>query len=180
MKSLNEIYKNYMDYIHWGDKGTVHTYIDEYEHLLKEYRDGSTVLEIGIARGHSMEMWCDYFTNSTIIGVDIVNNNIPEDTRYKAIFCDAASPEIIPYIKDYKLDVIIDDGSHHPQDQINSFNILKDYMSPNGIYIIEDVSDLNYVQSYFETIKDKHSIEIIDNRYKKNRFDDILIVIKNF
>lgn len=180
MKSLSEIYQNHLGPDGWGDKGTAHTYIEEYERLLEPYRHNSTVLEIGIAYGHSMEMWCDYFINSRIIGVDITNHGIPEETRYKAIFCDASSPEIIPYIKDYELDVVIDDGSHNSQDQINSFNLLKDYMSPNGLYIIEDINNIDHIQSYFETVKDKYSVEIIDNRHKKNRNDDVLILIKNF
>ena len=180
MKSLNEIYQNYLGPDGWGDKGTAHTYIEEYEYLLKPYRYNSTILEIGMAYGHSMEMWCDYFIDSRIIGVDITNHGIPEETRYKAIFCDATSSEIIPHIENYKLDVVIDDGSHNPQDQIDSFNLLKNYMSPNGLYIIEDINNMEHIKSYLETIKEKYSVEIIDNRNKKNRNDDVLVLIKNF
>jgi len=181
MKSLNEIYKSYMPG-HWGggDKGTTHTYIDEYEHLLKEYRNGSTVLEIGIYLGHSCDMWCDYFTDSTIIGVDITNCGIDLDNiRYKAIFADATKTDILSYIEDYTFDVIIDDGSHKFEDQINSYNILKHKLSPNGIYIIEDIDNLDLHRIQFETIDDSKVVSIIDNRSKKNRYDDVLVVIKN-
>jgi hypothetical protein len=85
MKQLREIYENYKGPDGWGDKGTAHTYIDEYAKLLKPYRKNSTVLEIGIAFGHSMEMWCDYFIDSDIIGADIKNHGVPDDTRYKKI-----------------------------------------------------------------------------------------------
>ena len=180
MKSLKEIYENYTGPDGWGDKGTAHTYIDEYEYLLKEYRNNSTVLEIGIAYGHSCEMWCDYFTNSIIVGVDITNHGIDvNNVRYIPIFTDASSPNVLPHISQYIFDVIIDDGSHRIEDQLNSYNILKDKLSPNGIYIIEDVADLDLVKHEFESIDDSKTISIIDNRNKKGRYDDVLIVIKN-
>lgn len=180
MKTLKEIYENYKGPDGWGDKGTAHTYIDEYEHLLKPYRKNSTILEIGMAFGHSMEMWCDYFVDSNVVGVDITNHGIPENTRYKQIFCDATTNDIISHISNYKFDVIIDDGSHNPKDQISSFNILKNYMKETGIYIIEDVYDFNTINSYFQSIKDVHDVEIIDNRSIKGRNDDVLIIIKKF
>jgi SAM-dependent methyltransferase len=180
MKSLKQIYENYTGPEGWGDKGTAHTYIDEYEHLLKEYRNGSTVLEIGIAFGHSCNMWCDYFIDSTIVGVDIDDHGIDRNnTRYVPIFADATSPDVLPYIEQYTFDVIIDDGSHHLGDQLNSYNILKHKLSPNGIYIIEDVANLDSVRGVFESLDDAKSISIIDNRSKKGRYDDVLIVIKN-
>jgi len=37
-----------------------------------------------------------------------------------------------------KLDIIIDDGSHHGEHQLISFNTLFPLLSPGGFYIIED------------------------------------------
>jgi hypothetical protein len=180
MKSLKEIYENYTGPDGWGDKGTAHTYIDEYERLLENYRDGSTVLEIGIAYGHSCEMWCDYFTNSTIVGVDIANHGIEVDSvRYQSIFVDAASVDVLPHLEKYTFDVIIDDGSHRIDDQLNSYNILKHKLSTNGIYIIEDVANIDQVRQQFESLDDSKLISIIDNRHKKGRYDDVLIIIKS-
>ena len=70
MKSLNEIYLDYKSPEGHGDKGTAHTYIDEYEKLLGQYRENSTVLEIGICQGESLKMWDEYFVNANIYGVD--------------------------------------------------------------------------------------------------------------
>jgi len=181
MKTLKEIYENYAGPDGWGDKGTAHTYIDEYAKLLEPYRKNSTVLEIGIAFGHSMEMWCDYFIDSDIIGVDIQDHGIPIDTRYKKIWCDATSESVIPFIENYKFDVIIDDGSHDPKDQIKSFELLKNYMSKGGIYVIEDIHTLDIITEFFANSENSsYDVEIIDNRHKQNRYDDILVVIKNF
>lgn len=38
-----------------------------------------------------------------------------------------------------KIDVIIDDGSHHPHHQLRSFLYLFPHLPPGGIYVIEDV-----------------------------------------
>ena len=69
MKSLNEIYINYQFPEGHGDKGTAHTYIDEYEKLLSGRRDSITILEIGVRYGHSIRMWNEYFINSNIVGI---------------------------------------------------------------------------------------------------------------
>jgi 23S rRNA U2552 (ribose-2'-O)-methylase RlmE/FtsJ len=179
MKSLNEIYQNYQSPEHHGDKGTTHTYIDEYERLLKDYRIGSNVLEIGIYYGESLKMWSEYFINSKICAVDINGERIQDlinDGQYNIIISDATKIEFLEKIKDETFDVIIDDGSHLINHQIKSFNILKDKMKPGGIYIIEDVNNLD---STINVYKELHkNIEIIDNRHIKNRFDDVLIIYK--
>ena len=69
MKTLNEIYQNYQSPDGHGDKGTAHTYIDEYERLLEPYRKNSIVLEIGLCEGESLRMWEEYFIDSKVIGV---------------------------------------------------------------------------------------------------------------
>jgi 23S rRNA U2552 (ribose-2'-O)-methylase RlmE/FtsJ len=179
MKTLNEIYSKYQSPEGHGDKGTAHTYIDEYEKLLKDYRENSTVLEIGICRGESIKMWDEYFINSKVYGVDITDHYIKDlikENKYNIIIGNACSKEILNQLNNLTFDVIIDDGSHLINDQINSFNILKNRMKSNGIYIIEDVNNLD---STIDTYKKLHNnVEIIDNRHIKNRVDDVLVVYK--
>jgi len=179
MKSLNEIYLDYKSPEGHGDKGTAHTYIDEYEKLLGQYRENSTVLEIGICQGESLKMWEEYFINSNVYGIDITDQYIKDliaENKYNIIIGDASSENILKHLNDLIFDVIIDDGSHLINDQINSFNILKNRMKPNGIYIIEDVNNLD---STIDTYKKLHNnVEIIDNRHIKNRVDDVLVVYK--
>jgi SAM-dependent methyltransferase len=179
MKSLNEIYLDYKSPEGHGDKGTAHTYIDEYEKLLGQYRENSTVLEIGICQGESLKMWEEYFINSNVYGIDITDlyiKDLIKENKYNIIIGNACSEEILIQLNDLTFDVIIDDGSHLINDQINSFNILKNKMKPNGIYIIEDVNNLD---STIDTYKKLHNnVEIIDNRHIKNRVDDVLVVYK--
>ena len=186
MKTLSEIYIDYQFPEGHGDKGTAHTYIDEYEKLLGDRRDNITILEIGVRYGHSIRMWNEYFTNSNIVGIEInidsinvIKNDTPfnENTNTLHIIHGNATDEnILEELKDYKFDVIIDDGSHLFNDQVKSFNLLKNKMKLGGIYIIEDVDNINSKKQNFI---DLHSnCKIIDNRHIKNRYDDILIVYK--
>jgi hypothetical protein len=179
LKTLNEIYLNYNSPDGHGDKGTAHTYIDIYEKLLTPYRYNSNVLEIGICTGESIKMWEEYFIDSNIYGVDITTNNyIYEDLHQnpKMIISDATKPEFLDRIGDLKFDVIIDDGSHYLPDQVNSFNLLKNRMNKNGIYIIEDIVALELYESTFKSLH--NNIEIIDNRKIKNRQDDVLVIYR--
>jgi SAM-dependent methyltransferase len=179
MKTLNEIYLDYKSPEGHGDKGTAHTYIDEYQKLLNQYRENSTVLEIGICRGESLKMWNEYFINSEVYGIDITDIYIKDlinENKYNIIIGDACSNDILNQLNDLTFDVIIDDGSHRIDDQINSFNILKNRMKPNGMYIIEDVNNLDNTKERYESLH--NNIEIIDNRHIKNRIDDVLIIYK--
>ena len=179
MKSLNEIYSKYQSPEGHGDKGTAHTYIDEYEKLLDGYRENSTVLEIGICEGESLKMWNEYFINSKVYGIDITDRYIKDlikENKYNIIIGNACSEEIIDQLNHLTFDIIIDDGSHLIDDQINSFNILKHKMKPNGIYIIEDVNNIDITKDILSELHD--NIKIIDNRHIKNRVDDVLAVYK--
>jgi spermidine synthase len=124
-------------------------------------------------------MWDEYFINSKVYGIDITDlyiKDLIKENKYNIIIGNACSEEILNQLNDLTFDVIIDDGSHLINDQINSFNILKDRMKPNGIYIIEDVNNLD---STIDIYKNLHNnIEIIDNRHIKNRIDDVLVVYK--
>ena len=175
---LHEIYEKYQKPEHHGDKGTTHSYIGEYERLLKGYKNNSTVLEIGLYDGLSLQMWAEYFVNSKVIGIDI--NLSPSLSKlvenYNIIIDDATNERILDSIKDEMFDVIIDDGSHKLIDQLNSFELLKSKMNKGGIYIIEDVDNLDTTLSIYESVHD--NIEVVDNRHIKNRFDDVLIVYR--
>ena len=186
MKTLQEISNNWAqptDVGH-GDKGTTHSYIPSYERLLSPYRNKDVnFLEIGLAYGESLEMWYEYFTkNSKIYGVDNQTKEIDsylEDNRFDITIVDATSPLIKDYFHDIKFDIIVDDGSHMKDHQLQTFNLLKDHMNPGGIYIIEDVMDLDNVRDEFLNLGGVSTdCEILDLRKEKGRYDDVLIAYK--
>lgn len=179
-KTLQQIYENYKTTNGWGDKGTIHSYIDPYAELLEPYRENGNILEVGIFHGHSLQMWREYFTNGIVAGVDILARegvqSLINDDRYKIIIADATQPEFTNHISDLKFDVIIDDGSHHIEHQVATFNILKNFVKPNGLYIVEDVQNIDVEKDILEKLH--NNSYIIDNRHINNRYDDILFVYK--
>ena len=168
---------------HRTDKGTGHSYLNFYEDVFKKYKDKPIkLLELGILNGFSLYLWDNYFTNkkTEIYGMDLKDNIYPElqnsySTRVKTLTGMNVYEEVeIPTeIKKKKWDVIIDDGSHHLEDQLIFVEIYKKYLNTPGVIIIEDVqgeNDLNQILTKFPDMKK------IDLRHIKNRYDDILCV----
>jgi spermidine synthase len=131
--------------IHGTDKVTYHGYHFFYPLFIENLRDKEfNLLEIGWGSGASVKVWNDYFPMANIFVMDI--NMEYEIERQKIIKGDQSKEEdllkITNEIKNAKL--IIDDGSHNPQHQLNTFYFLfKNLLEPGGIYIIEDI-ELSY------------------------------------
>lgn len=182
MQTLKEIYQRHSlqgDVGH-ADKGNLHSYIPVYEELLKPYRESGTILEIGLAFGYSMRMWDEYFgKDARIYGADIsvvFDTTEFKEPRITVLQADATQEELLNKLGNATFDVVIDDGSHMPSDQITTFNLLRDRMNSGGVYIVEDILDFDSVSSAFKSLH--HNCDFIDLRSVKNRFDDVLIVLK--
>lgn len=114
-------------------------------------------------------MWAAYFQNSyaSIIGMDINVRAVNEDPRIEIIEHDATMP--FPGLEDF--DLIIDDGSHEPHDQVEAFAWLWHRVKRGGVYVIEDVRP-----DAVEQLRKVHPFDVIDMRPIKGRWDDILLV----
>jgi cyclopropane fatty-acyl-phospholipid synthase-like methyltransferase len=180
MTNLSDIYEKYKYPDGDGDKGTAHTYIQEYETLLHKYRTNPTVsfLEIGVSWGLSIRMWTEYFAGN-VTGVDIRLHEKTMDLRGldkpRLIEADATQESFLSVLGSQTFDIIIDDGSHKVVDQVASFNLLKERVRPGGIYVIEDIENLDYSITIFQQLHPTDPT-IIDNRSIKGRYDDVLIV----
>jgi predicted O-methyltransferase YrrM len=128
-----------------GDKQSVHSYIPHYEHLFAPYRERGSILEIGLALGKSLAMWCDWFgPEARIFGVDISIVFSIDDPRVTLIEADATNKddltnETFGKFWQETFDIIIDDGSHMQADQEAAFRLLAPRVRPGGLYIIEDI-----------------------------------------
>jgi hypothetical protein len=177
MKTLTQIYGKWSVHgpdVGHGDKGGTHSYIPEYERLLAPYREKCTFLEIGLAYGLSVGMWNEYFgPKCELHAADISIVYDPERyPRVKHHEVDATKPELLDALGDTTFDVVIDDGSHMTQDQTATRDLLMPRMNPGGIYIIEDILDLE------QSINLWKGADVIDLRKTKGRFDDVLIVYR--
>ena len=170
------------------DKNTVHSYLETYESLFKhKQHTAKNILEIGIQDGGSIKLWHDYFTSATIYGLDIrkikdIWPEIKNKPRIKLGCFDAYSSEFTNnQLKtlDTKFDIIIDDGPHSFESMEVFITHYLPYLSDDGILIIEDVQDIEWIPKLINLVPDefKQFIHVYDLRQNKNRYDDILFVI---
>ena len=119
-------------------------------------------------------MWAEYFPYSEIYGVEIENIEYrPSNDRIKLIIGDATRSETFDQI--LNLDIIIDDGSHRLMDQVFSYMILFDKLNKGGLYIIEDVRQIDSTADTFKKLN--NNVVIYDYRSIKNRADDVIVEI---
>lgn len=130
---------------HGSDKATHHHYDEIYAPLFASLRDAPiNFLEIGVEDGHSMTAWSEYFTHPTanITGL-AYKNRLQErltDKRLSIVYGDQnSSPVQDVLIRKGNYTIIIDDGSHVPSHQWNTFVRLWPFLKQNGLYIIEDI-----------------------------------------
>ena len=176
METLWDVYNRHSMPDAGGDKGTLHSYIDVYDREMTR-RSDSDVLEIGVWQGHSLAMWAEYFQGSRVVGVDIDLSRL----RYEvdARECDATSAQALTAtLGDSTFDYIVDDGSHLPSHQAQSFRLLWDRVKPGGKYFIEDIAGDEALAVVSRAVTDM-GLEFVvhDLRELKNRFDDIVLVV---
>jgi len=191
MTTLVELIETISSYT---DKNDVHSYLDTYEQLFVSKKNtAKNVLEIGIGNfreknGGSIELWNAYFTNAKIYGLDIItpdrvidklfhNDNVLIYTEV-----DAYNEEFFVNTflnKNIKFDVVLDDGPHSLDSMIQFIKLYSQVMADDGILIIEDIQDVNWLNILANAVPDhlKHFIELYDLRANKNRYDDLLFVI---
>lgn len=173
MQTLAEIHENYKDRT---DKGRVHSYIPLYEELLVGYREAAlNVLEIGVGAGGSIDMWREYFEPAQIWAMDI--RNLRDRVSPSVHFCHADSTsaaQVDLALGTTKFDVVIDDGSHDEHAQVMTWCNLWSRVAPGGLYVIEDVRDLN-IAPYLHPAG---RVSIIDMRGISKLQDDVLIMMR--
>lgn len=142
----------------------LHSYSPAYFDILNPIRDEvTTLLEIGVGNktlmssivgdhyvpGASLRAWSDFFKGAKIYSCDIDKSVLFFEDNIKCFYMDQSSEESIKKcIQEIKtaasnnnlcFDIIIDDGSHIKNHMVLTHLVLKDYLAPNGVYIIEDI-----------------------------------------
>jgi hypothetical protein len=122
-----------------------HHYLEAYDPIFSPSTNKEIkLLEIGIRRGGSLELWRDYFPHGRIVGIDLklpknffpgerveVFEGSQADTRFLSEVAAKTAPG--------GFDVIIDDASHIGELTKTTFWHLFDrHLKPGGLYAIED------------------------------------------
>jgi cephalosporin hydroxylase len=172
------------------DKEKEHSYDLLYNSQFEKYKNNTgIILEIGVQYGGSSLLWHEYLPKFKIVMTDVLNQVHPiiwdkmNKNRYEYINMDSFKIECINTLKvkyPEGFDIIIEDGPHTLESQIFTIKEYPKLLKDGGILVIEDIQKFEYCEIILNEInkEDFKSVEIIDLRKNKNRYDDILIVVK--
>lgn len=127
-------------------------YFDIYHQHLQKFRGRPAVIvEFGVQFGGSAQMWREYFgPDAKIYGVDIDPKcKAWQEPGFKVFIGDQADRQFLRKIaaKVGPIDVVIEDGGHHPHQQIATFEEIYPLVKPGGVFLIEDLHT-SYRSSY--------------------------------
>jgi hypothetical protein len=122
-----------------------HHYLEVYDPVLSPWTDKDVkLLEIGVRRGGSLQLWRDYFPKGMIVGIDI---ELPQDfipgeriqlfkgSQADTQFLSQVAAKMVPK----GFDIIIDDASHIGELSKTTFwHLFHHHLQPGGLYVIED------------------------------------------
>lgn len=138
-------------------------YFDIYErHFNRFIGKNPVVVEVGICRGGSAEMWKKYFgAGATIIGIDVDDNAFREEHQTEGciqVRGNQADPAFWEeFFETYpEVDIFIDDGGHHMNQQITTILSAFPHVTDNGIYLCED-THTSYWKEYLGGLRKSNS-----------------------
>jgi len=167
------------------DKATLHNYTGIYSYLLDQYRYmDCKLLEIGVRQGGSALLWHEYMPSVYMYLVDIedkVNKRIRkqlDENRFTFYKIDAYSENALRTLDKNKYHVIIDDGSHAPDDILFVADRYYRLLEPGGVMILEDIPDEGLLQKLTNLFspEQQKGINIFDVR-ESGRWDDLVWTI---
>ena len=129
------------------DSRHCHPYTLFYDGLFKNKKyEKLEIAEVGI--GSSLRMWQEYFTNANIYGFDcdytLINNfkHLYDNARCFLHHIEVTNKDSITNAfseVNVMYDIIIEDTTHHFEDQIRVIENCYQHLKPGGILIIEDI-----------------------------------------
>lgn len=188
MKTLRQLINNY------GSDKNINGYTPIYHSLFHPIRNNNiNLLEIGIGTmipsvpssmvgygigdykpGASLRAFRDFFINGKIYGGDIQKDCMFEENRIKTFLFDSTDGnECNNILEDLTFDVIIDDGLHEAQAQLNTFSNLFPRLNSGGYYFIEDIATHNSLYEQWEEI-----FKEIEGEKWTNKHGNIIVFFK--
>ena len=148
-------------------------YFDVYHRYFARFRGMPiTFLEVGVQNGGSLRMWREYFgPQARLIGVDVDPRcKSMEEDGFEIWIGDQADPEFWREFlaKNSSLDIVLDDGGHTMDQQINTFNALFPALVDGGVFLCED-THTSYFPSYGGGLHHKGSF----HEYVKGLIDEM-------
>ena len=135
--------------------------------------------------GASIRAWKEYFPNANIYGADIDKTILFNEDRIKTFYCDQTNSIEIQKMWENinnNFDIIIDDGLHEFNANLNFLKNSLNKLNYNGYYIIEDVvnGELDFWKKEIKKLHNEFpSFEFKIIKLKWTHDDNNLIVRKN-
>lgn len=173
-------------YLGWNP----HNYAQIYDDLFSTLRKKKfNFLEVGIGSvdpsiksslpvhcksGASLRAFQDYFSKAIIYGCDIDHKVLFKEKRIKTFYLDQTSKNKVKKFfisKNIFFSIIIDDGLHTFDANTKFFEIAINYLTRDGMYIIEDVNEfkIKAYYNYFVNHSKKFNVNFY-NVYNANFF----------
>ncbi len=127
-------------------------YFEIYDRHFARFRGKRVnIVEIGVCRGGSLQMWKSYFgSEAHIVGVDIDPKCAEyEDEQVEIVIGNQEDRMFLRSLRERisVIDILIDDGGHTMKQQIATFEELFPHVAPDGVYLCEDLHT-SYWPSY--------------------------------
>lgn len=127
-------------------------YFSVYERHLSKFRnDEINLVEVGVQKGGSLDMWGNYFTKAHITGIDIDEecaNLVYKNPNIQVVIGNQEQPKFWDtFLVDREIDVFIDDGGHTMHGQTLTFEKVFPKIKLGGVYICED-THTSYMPGY--------------------------------
>jgi hypothetical protein len=136
--------RSYQAYMNSPYKSIKHnSYFQSYDEILgKFYGNKVTFIEVGVLNGGSLFMWRELFgVDSRIIGIDFNPSALAwQEFGFEIYIGDQADPEFWDSIlsKIGNFDILLDDGGHLYNQQINTVASVLHAANEGGLIIVED------------------------------------------
>ena len=123
------------------DKVSQHGYQRFYANFLAQYDGHGSIIEIGYGKGESVQFWKKLYPSAFLYVAD--KDVAATGDGFEVVKVDQSSKDQLAgfsaFLSDKNAKVIIDDGSHIPEHQLLSFNVMFDVLEFGGVYIVEDI-----------------------------------------
>jgi SAM-dependent methyltransferase len=169
-----------------SDKSTGHNYYFLYSWLLSDRRQRDlTTLEIGLGTnnidvpsnmglegkpGASLRAFRDWAPRAKVFGADVDKRVLFSEDRIQTFYVDQTKPAVLADLAarfpPASFDLIIDDGLHNSEANLNSLLFALPLLKPDGALVIEDIglSDLPYWQIVFGLLSPQYKGTFLDAR----------------
>ena len=171
------------------DKVTTHSYGDLYDAVCSAYSRSAPldILELGTYSGAFLHALADFFPCARLAAVDIRLDRVTyaPTGRMTLVEHDATDPGLVGTLQSKgfdAFDIIIDDASHRPVDQVQTLRLCAPLLKPGGTYVIEDIEGAHaeHVRAAVDDVARALGLQLEwhDLRHVKGRFDDIIAVLR--